>query len=241
MPYSSYCIKDSFQFAGFIKNCCSQNKFMCSFDICCLFTCVPILETINICVDMLYRSHLPHPDIPEAVFVELLKFATTSVEFSFDNIIYRQVDGISMGSVLGPTMAGIFVGFHEVDLFSKGTEPDVYFRYVDDTFCIFGSETEALKFFSNLNKLYLSLRFTLEKESNSTFPFLDVLVYKDDSCFFSSVYRTPTFTCLYIRWGSFCPQKSKLNLIKTLGTQSINDMLWVETWRWSWIYHWNTL
>ena len=82
------------------------------------------------------------------VFVELLKFATTSVEFSFDNIMYRQVDGISMGSVLGLTMARIIVGFHEVDLFSKCTLPDVYFRYADDTFCIFGSETEARKFFS---------------------------------------------------------------------------------------------
>ena len=47
-----------------------------------------------------------------------MKFATTSVEFSFDNIMYRQVDGISMVLVLGPSMAGIFVGFHEVDLFS---------------------------------------------------------------------------------------------------------------------------
>ena len=48
-----------------------------------------------------------------------MKFATASTEFSFDNIMYRLVDGISMGSALGPTMAGIFVGFHEVDLFSK--------------------------------------------------------------------------------------------------------------------------
>ena len=105
---------------------------MYSFDIWSLFTCFPILQTINICADMLYRSHLTTPDILEAVFVELLKFATTSVEFSFDNIMYRQVDGISMGSVLGPTTAGIFVGFYEIDLFSKGTVPDVYFRYVDD-------------------------------------------------------------------------------------------------------------
>ena len=76
-----------------------------------------------------------------------MKFATTSVEFSFNSIIYKQVDGISMGSVLSPTMAGIFLGFHEVDLFSKCTAPDMYFRYVDDAFCIFGSETEARNFF----------------------------------------------------------------------------------------------
>ena len=85
MHYSTYCIKDSFQFAGFIKNCCSQNKFMCSFDNFSLFTCFPILEIINISANMLYRSYLT--DIPEAVFVELIKFATTSVEFSFNNIM----------------------------------------------------------------------------------------------------------------------------------------------------------
>ena len=73
-------------------------------------------------------------------------------------------------------MAGIFVGFHKVDLFSKCTVPDVYFRYVNDTFCIFDSETEAYKFFPHLNKIHFSLRYTLEKESNSTLPFLDVLV-----------------------------------------------------------------
>ena len=60
-------------------------------------------------------------------------------------------------------MAGIFVGFHEVYLFSKGTSADVYFRYVDDTFCILSYKTEACNFFKDLIKLHPSLRFTLEK------------------------------------------------------------------------------
>ena len=71
-------------------------------------------------------------------------------------------------------------------------------------------------FFQILINCTLLFRFTLEKESNSTLPFLDVLVYKEDSCFLTSVYRKPTFTGLYIRWDSFCPKKRKLNLIKTL-------------------------
>ena len=94
--------------------------------------------------------------------------------------------------------------------------PGAYFRYVDDTFCIFGSEMEACKFFPHLNKMHPSLWFTLEKESNSTLPFLDVLVYKEASCFPTSVHCKPNFTGLYIRWDSFCPNKCKLNLIKTL-------------------------
>ena len=132
-------------------------------------------------------------DIPEVVFVELMKFAT-SVEFSFDNIMYRQVDGISMGSTLGSTMAGIFVVFHEVDLFSKYKSPEEYFRYVDNAFCVFGSETEAGKFFSHLNSMHPALRFTLEKENNSTLSFLDVLVRKETSAFLMTVYCKPTFT-----------------------------------------------
>ena len=127
--------------------------------------------------------------------------------------MYRQVDGISMGSALGPTMADIFVGFHEVDLFSKYKASEVYFRYVDDTFCVFGSETEAGEFFSHLNSMHPALRFTLEKENNSTLPFLNVLVYKETSAFLMTVYRKPTFTGLYIHWDSFCPKKQKINLI----------------------------
>ena len=88
--------------------------------------------------------------------------------------MYRQVDGISMGSALGPTMAGIFVGFYEVDLFSKYKAPEVYFRYIDNTFC---------EFFSHLNSMIPALRFTLEKENYSTLPFLDVLVCKETSAF----------------------------------------------------------
>ena len=73
-------------------------------------------------------------------------------------------------------MAGIFVSFHEVHLFSKYKAPEVYFRYVDDTFCVFGSETEAGEFFSHLNNMYPALRFNHEKEIYSTLPFLGVLL-----------------------------------------------------------------
>ena len=38
--------------------------------------------------------------------------ATKSVEFSFDNIMYQQVNGVAMGNPLGLTLANIFVGFY---------------------------------------------------------------------------------------------------------------------------------
>ena len=214
--YSKYCLKDSFYFADFIKKSKIVNKFMCSYDISNLFTCVPILETIDICADFLYRGPISPPPIPENIFIELMKFATTSVEFSFNNIMYRRKDGVSMGSVLGPTMANIFVGFHEERLLSKPTKPLVYFRYVDDTFCLFNDQTEANTFFSLLNGMHPALKYTYEGECNSSIAFLDVLVTKTPSSYHTSIYRKPTFTGLYTRWDSFCRKKRKINLIWTL-------------------------
>ena len=145
-----------------------------------------------------------------------MQTATSSVEFSFNNILHRQIDGVAMGSPLGPSLANIFVGYYEALLFKRVNKPLMYYRYVDDTFTVFIDEDECNEFFSHLNSLHASLRFTFEKECNRTLPFLDVLVEKNDHIFVTSIYRKPTFTGQYIRWNSFCPKKRKTNLISTL-------------------------
>ena len=130
--------------------------------------------------------------------------------------MYRQIDGVAMGSPLGPALANIFVGHQEQKLFNVVSRPLAYFRYVDDTFAVFRNEEECNAFLSHLNSLHPSLRFTHEKESNHALPFLDVLVERRDSEFATSVYRKPTFTGQYLRWNSFSLHKRKINLIGTL-------------------------
>ena len=51
--------------------------------------------------------------------MELLHSAISTIEFSFDNTIYRQIDGVPMGSPLDPALANIFVGYYEEKLFSE--------------------------------------------------------------------------------------------------------------------------
>ena len=130
--------------------------------------------------------------------------------------MYKQLDGVAMGSPLGPALANIFVGFHESRLFDNTVKPGVYFRFVDDTFAIFGSELDCDHFKGKLNLLHPALKFTVEKEQNNSLNFLDVLVEKDGTGFLTSVYRKPTFTGQYIRWNSFGPKTRKISLIKTL-------------------------
>lgn len=68
----------------------------------------------------------PHPIIPANLFLEFRQSAIEELEFSFNNIIYAQIDGVSMGSPQGPVLANIFVGFHESLLFERHCKPHVY-------------------------------------------------------------------------------------------------------------------
>lgn len=86
-----------------------SQTFMCSFDVVSLFMNIPASETFQICLNALYRDDdIPTPGIPEDVLLKMLKKATTEVEFSFANIMYRQIDGVAMSSPLALVLANIF-------------------------------------------------------------------------------------------------------------------------------------
>ncbi len=107
-----------------------------------------------------------------------METATSSVELSFDDVMYRQMDGVAMGSPLGPALANIFVGFRERKLFQSTTQlrPHAYFRYVDDTFAVFKDEEEIQRFYGDLNSLHPNLQFTIEHEREGKLAFFDVMV-----------------------------------------------------------------
>ena len=70
-------------------------------------------------VQMPFITILIHNHSFQGMFVELMKSATSSVEFSFNNTMYKQTDGVAMGSSLGPALANIVVEYHEEKLFSQ--------------------------------------------------------------------------------------------------------------------------
>ena len=66
--------------------------------------------------------------------------AVKNVEFTFDNSIYQQIDGVAIGSPLGLVLVNIYVGYFESILFKDVERPLNYFRYVDDSFVSYKSD-----------------------------------------------------------------------------------------------------
>ena len=74
---------------------------MFSLDVCSLFTNVPLDETIDIALNKLHSLSDP-PTLPRSVLQKLLEFATKKIHFLFDGHYYDQIDGVAIGSPLGP-------------------------------------------------------------------------------------------------------------------------------------------
>ena len=105
---NEYIVIDLFHFA---EEICQQNPNlnMASLDVDSLFTNIHLDETINICIDNLYNGNENPPNITKFDFRNLLNIAIKESFFTFNNKYYKQVDGVAMGSPLGPALANIFI------------------------------------------------------------------------------------------------------------------------------------
>ena len=118
-PYSprKYNIQSTDELIQVIHTIKSNNGILALLDVENLFTNVPINETVDIIIKIIYNNpSLPPLKINPNILQKLLLTWTTEVLFHDDLAnIYVQTDGVSMGSVLDP----IFSNFYMSDLENK--------------------------------------------------------------------------------------------------------------------------
>ncbi|BHF84229.1 hypothetical protein SprV_0902738000 [Sparganum proliferum] len=136
--------RDTFEFIDDIKDLNLNGMMMFLLDVSSLFTNVPVAETVDYICEFL-SNYQQEIGIPTKTLKELLLRCTLHVQFLFDKQLYRQIDGVAMGSPLGPLLADVFIGKLERFQLSYQIEKlKHYGRYVDDIFAIATADTDAL-------------------------------------------------------------------------------------------------
>ena len=218
MVPSEYSCKDTFSFVSRLKDANLANNFFVSYDVTSLFTNIPLQETINIAVDLIINNK-PNLNITKLELKKLFLFATSQTHFLFNGNCYNQADGVSMGSPLAPVLANVFMGHHESKWLNTylHNKPNFYIRYVDDILTTFENEQDSLDFLNFLNKQHSNIKFTMEKQTNNSIPFLDVQIADINAKNLTlQSYHKLTYTGLLLNLYSFTSNSYKLSLIKCL-------------------------
>ena len=170
---STYTVSDSVSFAHELTTIDVSNKYIVSFDVMSLFTNIPLNECIDLAISYITKGNT-ELKLSKDDLTKLFTIATAQTHFLFNDKVYDQMDGVAMGSPIAPVLANLFLGNYEKLWLNecKCLSVQFYRRYVDDTFCLFNNEHEALLFFEFLNSQHDNIKFTMEKETNNTLAFL---------------------------------------------------------------------
>lgn len=217
-PYlpNRYSLKSTDEFLDVIK-VIQPNGILASLDVESLYTNVPIDETIKIIIENVYNHDRAAPPIlQKETLKELLEICTKEAPFQhIDGSLYRQVDGIAMGSPLGCIFANYYMCSLENDVIPNlKNQPACYARYVDDIFVVINSEDD-LDSMKNILEEKSVLKFTHElgyKKLN----FLDVTIDISNNQLDTSVYTKITNTGDMLNYQSECPMKYKTGVIKAM-------------------------
>ena len=106
LTQNEYTVADSFNFA---EEICKQdpNLYMAGLDADSLFTNIPLDKAIDICIYNLYKDDEHSPKISRDSFHNFLTVATKESFFMYNNKFHNQIDGVAIGSPLGPALANI--------------------------------------------------------------------------------------------------------------------------------------
>ena len=212
----SYSVNSTCQFLESLKRYIfsSESKII-SFDVVSLFTNVPLMETIDLICEKVYGpTSLKKPPFKKLFFKRMLILACEGI-FMYKGKYFKQLDGVAMGSPLGPSLANFFLGHLETHIIQNSVYfPKFYCRYVDDIFAVFNNDTDINSFFDFINDIHPNMKFTKDEALNDcSFPFLNVEVKINDSVFDSWIYRKPTHTNVFLNYKAMAPNSFKRGLI----------------------------
>ena len=208
LTLNNYNLEDSFETADRIeaipKHLYGEGYQLVSFDVKSLFTNVPLQTTVNIIVDRIYNKMIITTMLKKQTLKKLILDTCSKTAFSCGDVIYEQIDGVSMWACLGPVLANIIMTELEPVVVDKMVNSGLikfYGRYVDDTLLVKPENVD-------------NIMITFNKFENCVPHFLDLEIHREGI----SIFRKETHTAQYVNYDSYTKYNHKIAWIRSLVT-----------------------
>ena len=190
-------------------NFLGEDKLIFTMDISSLYTVIPNSEGLQALRYFFDQRTITEPS--SETLLRLAELVLTLNCFSFAGNYYKQINGVAMGTKLGPSYANLFVGYVEHQFFNQydGPKPDLYGRYIDDCIGAISSSREELnRFITSVNSFHPALKYTWEI-SETSLAFLNIKVSISGNGLCASVHYKPTDSHSYLLHSSSHPSHVK--------------------------------
>ena len=204
-------IKDSTHALEFFRdfNFSGRDKLIFTMDITSVYTVIPNNEGLQALKHFFDQRIVREPS--SETLLRLAELVFTLNCFSFAGNYYKQINGVVMGTRMGPSYANRFVGYIEHQFFNQyySPKPELYGHYLDDCIGTISSSTEELnQFITAVNSFHPALKYTWEI-SETSLAFLDIKVSISGNGLYTSVHYKPTDSHSYLLHSSSHPSHVK--------------------------------
>ena len=103
-PYGQYDTIHSKKIKSMPNHLFDEGYQFVLFDVKSLFTNIQLQKTIEIILDRIYNKKIIDTNLKSRTLKKLILDTCSKTAFMFDNKIYQQKDGVSMGASLGPVL-----------------------------------------------------------------------------------------------------------------------------------------
>lgn len=152
------------------------DEIFATFDIASMYTNIDI----GMAIDAIKKRHAQgkiQTAIPLNLLIDMVRFVINfATEIEFNQVIYKQVRGLKMGSCLSSILSDIVIEDLLDVVFLKIQRPKFFSKYVDDCLALAHS-THMERINLELNRASKQLQFVMEKEDESgTITYLDIKI-----------------------------------------------------------------
>ena len=209
--------------------------FLAAFDVTALYPSIPIddaCESLNRLLVEIYSAPGTHSlfslkDIK--LIVELVRRVLSTNITNFRGQLFIQLVGGAMGTSCFPSIAIIFLHMLErslVKTFMDSMLCRLFLRYLDDMFCVFESEENAVSFFNCYNALHNDINITWSDLHEGGVVFLNLCFSKgrrfsSSNLLDSVLYQKPNNAFLYLHYDSFHTEAARTSWV----VNSLKDLV----------------